>query len=93
MGQSIQVFEGIPRFNISRDALSQGIGLLDFLAGHTEVMPSKGEARRTIKGNALSINTEKITDDQAAVSTEDLLNDRYILVQKGKKNYYLVVVG
>ena len=56
-------------------------------------MPSKGEARRTIKGNALSINTEKITDDQAAVSTEDLLNDRYILVQKGKKNYYLVVVG
>ncbi len=90
--QLLQVFEGVPRFNISRDALGGGIGMMDFLAEHTQVMPSKGEARRTIKGNALSINKEKITDEQASVSPSDLLNDRYILVQKGKKNYYLIIV-
>lgn len=65
------------------------MGVLDFLAEETSIFPSKGEARRMLKDNGVAINKEKIKDDYQ-VGSNDLLNKKYILVQKGKKNYFLV---
>jgi tyrosyl-tRNA synthetase len=67
------------------------IGVVDFLAEKTNIFASKGEARRMLKDNGVSINKEKVKDAYE-VSKEDLLNEKYILVQKGKKNYFLVKV-
>jgi len=92
--QAIQeVFEGVPTFTIQKGDLEAGIGVIDLLAEKTTIVNSKGEARRSLKENSISINKEKIGLD-AKVSVADLLNDTYILVQKGKKNYFLVeIVG
>ncbi|WP_462319401.1 tyrosine--tRNA ligase [Marinilabilia sp.] len=87
----LAVFDGVPTFNISRDELSQGIGILDLVAEKTAALPSKGEARRTIKGGGLGLNKEKVATDDQQVTTSDLLNDKYLLIQKGKKNYYLII--
>lgn len=87
----LAVFDGVPVFNISRDELGNGIGIIDLVAEKTSVLPSKGEARRTLKGGGLALNKEKITAEDHEVNTEDLLNDKYLLIQKGKKNYYLII--
>jgi len=85
----LNVFEGVPQFEVSREELVKGIGLADFLAEKTAVFPSKGEARRMLKDGGVAINKAKVAED-LIVTDELLLNDSYILVQKGKKNYYLV---
>lgn len=87
----LSVFEGVPQFEVSKSVLQEGVSVIDFTADHTEVFSSKGEARRMLKSNAVSINKSKV-DDAYEVSVNDLLNDAYILVQKGKKNYFLVRV-
>jgi tyrosyl-tRNA synthetase len=66
---------------------------VDLLAEKTEVFPSKGELRRTIKGNGLSINKEKSGDESFTINSEFLIGGKYILVQKGKKNYSLIIVS
>jgi tyrosyl-tRNA synthetase len=86
----LSVFEGVPQSEISKEKLTAGIPVIEFLADETGIFPSRGEARRTIKENALSINKQKVGDDKI-VGTDDLLNGKYILVQKGKKNYFLVI--
>ncbi|HHL57844.1 MAG TPA: tyrosine--tRNA ligase [Bacteroidetes bacterium] len=87
----LSVFEGVPQSEVSRTEFEQGIGLLDFLSEKVGAFKSNGEARRMLKDNAVSVNKQKIRDDYE-IGTKDLLNDKYILVQKGKKNYYLVKV-
>lgn len=87
----LSVFEGVPQFTISKTALAAGINVVDLLAETAAVFPSKGELRRTIKGNGLSINKEKITDPDIVVNTDFLIGNQYILVQKGKKNYFLLI--
>ncbi len=87
----LSVFEGVPQFNISKTSLEAGINIIDLLADHAAVFPSKGELRRTIKGNGLSINKEKIGDQELMVNTDYLIGDKYILAQKGKKNYFLLI--
>ncbi len=87
----LSVFEGVPQFTISKTALATGINVVDLLAETAAVFPSKGELRRTIKGNGLSINKEKITDQDLAVNTDFLIGNQFILVQKGKKNYFLLI--
>ena len=69
----------------------EGINIIDLVAEKTNVLASKSEARRTLKENALSINKTKITEDYICTDS-DLLNNKYILIQKGKKNYYLIIV-
>ena len=86
----LSVFEGVPQFEINKSDLNAGI--LDVLAEKTQVFASKGEARRMIQSNAVSINKEKITED-FQLSEKDLLNGKYILAQKGKKNYFLIIVS
>jgi len=88
----LSVFEGVPQFEISRESLEAGIPPLDFLTASTQIFPSKGEARKTMKSNGVSLNKEKFTDFETPITSEKLLNNKYILVQKGKKNYYLVVI-
>ena len=87
----LQVFEGVPQFEISRAELEEGIMPLDLLVEKTQIFPSKNEARKMMTGNGVSLNKEKLTDIQQPVSTSDLLNDKYLLFQRGKKNYYLVI--
>jgi tyrosyl-tRNA synthetase len=86
----LSVFEGVPQFNINKNDLS--IGILNLLAEKTSIFQSKGEARRMINSNAVSVNKEKITGD-LKLSETNLINKKYILIQKGKKNYYLIIVS
>jgi tyrosyl-tRNA synthetase len=86
----LDVFSGVPDFEIERDYLSKGIVVPELLAEKTNVFGSKGEVRRLIKDKGLSINREKILDQEKIISIDDLLNNKYILVQKGKKNYFII---
>ena len=88
----LQVFEGVPRFEISRPLIEGGIGFLALCTEHAAVFPSKGEARKLIQGGGVSLNKRKIAAVDCMVGSADLLSGRYLLVQKGKKNYYLIVV-
>ena len=88
----LAVFEGVPQFNISKDELANGIGIVDFLAEKTSILNSKGEARRALKANGISINKEKVTED-LIVNQSNLIGDKYILAQSGKKNYFLVIAS
>jgi tyrosyl-tRNA synthetase len=83
------VFEGVPQFDVKKDDIMSPISIVDFLTDKAAVFPSKGEIRRTLKENALSINKEKV-DESYQITTNSLINNKYILVQKGKKNYYII---
>ena len=85
------IFAGVPQSEISRKEFMEGVGILDFLSQKTGVFKSNGEARRMLKDNGVSINKAKINEDYE-LSINDLLNDQYLLVQKGKKNYFLVKI-
>jgi tyrosyl-tRNA synthetase len=87
----LSVFDGVPVFEVSKAALEQGVPVLDLLSESSAVFPSKGEARRTITGGGVSINKEKLESVDTVVNTSALLNGKYILVQKGKKNFYLLL--
>lgn len=82
--------EGLEKFSVGSDLLKSGIPILDLLAQHSSIFPSKGEARKMIQANGLSLNKEKYTNHDGQVSTEDLLHGKYLLVQKGKKNYFVI---
>lgn len=86
----LSVFDGVPRFEIAREALADGIPIVALLVDHSEVFSSKGEARKMLQANGVALNKSKIAEDRV-VQTEDLLNDRLLLVQKGKKNYFLLM--
>ncbi|MBI3503189.1 MAG: tyrosine--tRNA ligase [Bacteroidetes bacterium] len=86
----LSVFEGVPQVEISKSELERGINVVDFLSEKTKIFSSKGEARKMVQGGGVAINKEKISDVQAQVSSLHLLNNKYILAQKGKKNYFLV---
>ncbi len=90
----LQVFEGVPQTTISKDSLNEVQNVADFLSEVTNgiVFPSKGEARRMIKGGGVSINKKKIVSDDEPVDKE-LLQGKYLLAQKGKKNYFLIQVN
>jgi len=89
--QVLEIFEGIPQFEISKSELEQGIDAATLLAEKSSVFASKGEAKKLIQGGGVSVNKEKVGDAQAVFNTENLLNDQFIIVQKGKKNYYLII--
>lgn len=88
--QLLQVMEGVPTVEISKGQLTDGYDLVSFLAD-TQIFSSKGEARKMWQSGGISLNKEKISTDKTMLTTEDLLQGKYLLVQKGKKNYYLVV--
>ena len=87
----LAVFEGVPTFEVSRADIAAGIRLADLLTDKAAVFPSKAEMRNLVQQGGFSINKEKVTDPMATASESMLLNDRYIIVQKGKKNYFLLI--
>lgn len=89
----LSVFEGVPVFEVKKDILSAGVSVADLCAEHTQIFASKGELRRLVQGGGLSINKQKIDNADQLIGTDLLLNNKYLLVQKGKKNYYLVKIG
>lgn len=87
----LSVFEGVPQFEVSMESIKDGILLVDLVAEKTAIFSSKGEARRMLKDGGIQLNKEKMNED-IQITGNHLLNGKYLLVQKGKKNYYLLVV-
>ena len=89
----LSVFEGVPQFEISKAVLEAGINIIDLLAEKTAVFPSKGEARRTIAGGGVAVNKVKVEGPEEIFTSSNLIGGKYLLVQKGKKNYFLLISG
>lgn len=89
--QVLEMFEGIPQFNISKAELAAGIDAATLLAEKAAVFPSKGETKKLIQGGGVSVNKEKVADVMQVFNAESLINDKFIVVQKGKKNYFLLI--
>jgi tyrosyl-tRNA synthetase len=87
----LAVFEGVPQFEVSKELLSQGIKAVDLFTENAAVFPSKGEMRKLVQGGGVSLNKEKLAAFDEVINTENLLDSKYLLVQKGKKNYYLII--
>ena len=87
----LSVFEGVPMAQVPAKQLEQGIGVLDLLV-NAGFFPSKGELRKLIKSGGVSLNKEKVQDDQLVVTPAMLINQKYLIVQRGKKNYFLLQV-
>lgn len=87
----LAVFEGVPQFEVSKSLLEEGVKAVDLFAEHAAVFASKGEMRKLVQGGGVSVNKEKLAAFDKVLTTGDLLNGKYILVQRGKKNYYLVI--
>jgi tyrosyl-tRNA synthetase len=87
----LSVFEGVPQFAIAKGELESGINIIDLLAEKSTVFPSKGEARRTIAGGGVAVNKVKVESPDALVTATQLIGGKYLLVQKGKKNYFLLI--
>ena len=86
----LAVFEGVPQVNLSRNELESGINLIEFLSDKTAIFASRGEAKKMVQGGGVFLNKHKQDDMNKNVSVKELLKNRYILAQKGKKNYYLI---
>jgi len=86
----LSVFEGVPMVELKSEVFTKGIPLSDLLVTKTLIYASKGELRRMVAGGGLSINKEKNADPERIIASSDLLNNKYLLIQKGRKNYYLI---
>ena len=88
----LAVFEGVPQFEVARATVEAGVKAVDLFAEHAAIFASKGEMRKLVQGGGVSVNKEKLTAFDKIITTDDLLNGKYLLVQRGKKNYYLINV-
>ncbi len=87
----LSVFEGVPQFEIAKSTIESGVKAVDLMADITNIFPSKGEMRKMVQGGGVSLNKEKLTTFDQEINANDLLDGKYILVQRGKKNYYLII--
>jgi len=87
----LSLFEGVPQFEVSKDKLQGGVKVIDLLTEDAAVFPSKGELRKLIASGGVSVNKEKVASPDDLITSAQLIADRYLLVQRGKKNYYLVL--
>jgi tyrosyl-tRNA synthetase len=87
----LSVFEGVSRHKVEKSGIARGLSVVTLLTEKTDIFASKGEFRRLTSGGGLSINKKKVKDTDLLIDPSFLLNERYILVQKGKKNYFLIV--
>jgi tyrosyl-tRNA synthetase len=87
----LSVFEGVPQFEVDRNELSGGIKAIDLCTEKAAIFPSKGEMRKLVQSGGVSLNKEKLAKPDTPIDSSYLLNDKYLLVQKGKKNYYLLI--
>ncbi len=92
--QSLSVVsEEIPSFEIQKSILQNEVNIIDLLAEHTEILSSKGDARRAIKGNAISVNKDKISSHEISIDQEALLHGKYIMIENGKKNKFMIIAA
>ena len=89
----LAVMEGVPRHDVDRNLIREGVKLIDLITEVAPVFPSKGEMRKMTQGGGVSLNKEKVADPNMIVTEDMLLNGRYLLVQRGKKNYHLLVIN
>ena len=87
----LAALEGVPRASVAHSLFDQGVALIELLAGHTQIFSSKGEARRMISGGGVCLNKLKTASIEDSIKTDSLIQGKYLLVQKGKKNYHLIV--
>lgn len=87
----LAVFEGVPQFEISRDELVAGVKAIDLFTEKAAVFASKGEMRKLVQSGGISVNKEKLADAETVIDSSSLMNEKYLLVQRGKKNYYLLI--
>lgn len=88
--QVLSVFEGLPHYTLPKQMLTAGIPIIELLASHTSIFPSKAEAKKMLQGGGVAINKEKIDSEEMLVTNEHLINNEFIVIQKGKKNYFLI---
>ena len=88
----LDVFNGVPQFEVSREELSAGVKAIDLFTEKAAIFPSKGEMRKLVQSGGISVNKEKLTDQDMVIACSSLLDEKYLLVQRGKKNYYLLIV-
>ncbi|MBA7587673.1 Tyrosine--tRNA ligase [subsurface metagenome] len=86
----LSVFEGVPQYSVNRNVLKNGVNIIDLLVEKVQVFPSKGELRRLIAGGGVSMNKSRIDNAELNIKEDVLLNGKYLLVQKGKKNYFVI---
>src|SRR6218665_1578431 len=89
----MDIFDGVPQFEIAKADMENGVNIIDLLAEKTAIFPSKGETRKMIQGGGVSLNKTKIENAELLVNTTHLINNKYLLVQKGKKNYFVIKVS
>ena len=87
----LAVFEGVPQYEVSKELLVEGVKAVDLFVDNAAVFASKGEMRKLVQGGGFSLNKEKLSAFDQVITTENLLDDKYLLVQRGKKNYYLII--
>ncbi|MFC0877116.1 tyrosine--tRNA ligase [Saccharicrinis sp. FJH2] len=87
----LSIFDGVPTFEVDKALFDNGVAIPELLVEKASVFASKGELRRLVQGGGASINKEKITDSELVVNANSLLNDKYLLIQKGKKNYFILI--
>ena len=88
----LDVFNGVPQFEVSREELSAGVKAIDLFTEKAAIFPSKGEMRKLVQSGGISVNKEKLTDQDMVIDCSSLLDEKYLLVHRGKKNYYLLIV-
>ena len=87
----LAVFEGVPQFEINREVLTEGVKAVDLFVENAPVFASKGEMRKLVQGGGISLNKEKLSAFDQLITSDNLLDEKYLLVQRGKKNYYLII--
>lgn len=87
----LEVFDGVPQYKITRDELVNGVKAIELFTEKANIFPSKGEMRKLTQGGGVSINKERLTQPDLVITADDLIDGKYLLVQRGKKNYYLVI--
>lgn len=92
-GTFLDVFEGVPQFTVSKPEVEAGINIVELLSVKTTVFPSKGEARKMVDAGGVSINKQKIESTDDLITAGNLINNKYLLAQKGKKNYFLIIAN
>lgn len=86
----MDIFDGVPQFEMAKADIDAGVSIVDLLAEKTSIFPSKGETRKMIQGGGVALNKQKIENAESIVNASQLINNKYLLVQKGKKNYFVI---
>jgi tyrosyl-tRNA synthetase len=88
----LDIFDGVPMYEIGKDVFKEQVKTIDLLTDKAKVFESKSEFRRLVTGGGISINRKKVEDPDGMITQNDLINDKYMLIQKGKKNYHLITI-